>query len=153
MSEHSGIKINLGCGEQKEEGWIGIDKADYGQQIVRDLRKGLPFCDNSVDEIKTESFLEHICDNDDFIFLMNECLRVLKPGCKMWGTVPYWRGGPAHKDPTHCRYFDPKTFSFFEPTNIWKYGIDKRWKVENVICRGSKDRGLETLEFHLIANK
>ena len=69
-----------------------MDKADYGQAIVRDLKRGLPFCDNSIDEIKADSVLEHIEMNDDFIFIMNECLRVLKPKGKMYIRCPHWRG-------------------------------------------------------------
>lgn len=145
---HSEIKLNIGSGEQVLEGWIGMDKADYGQDVVRDLLRGLPFCDNSVDEIRADSVLEHIRDNDDFIFVMNECLRVLKPQSKMYVRVPHWMGRSAHKDPTHCRYFDETTFSYMEKPNRWKYGFDKRWKRESY-----KNENNETLEFWLIADK
>lgn len=141
-------KLIIGCGEQREDGWIGIDKADYGQKIVRDIRDGLPFCDNSVTEIKADSVLEHIPDNDDFIFVMNECLRVLKSGGVMYIRVPHWRGRSRHKDPTHCRDFDEMTFRYLEPSNRWRYGFDKRWKVDR--CLNHND---ETIEAWLIADK
>lgn len=145
---HKDIRINIGCGEQKKEGWIGIDKADYGQEIKRDLLRGLPFCDNSIEEIIADSILEHIHENDDFTFVMNECLRVLKSGGQMYVRCPHWRGSSRHKDPTHCRDFDERSFSYFEPNNRWKYGFDKRWKVEKI-----ENHNNETLEFWLIANK
>ena len=146
--KHGQIKLNIGCGEQKEEGWIGLDKADYGQEVVRDMTYGLPFCDNSVAEIKADSILEHICNNDDFIFVMNECLRVLIYGGKMYVRCPHWKSRSRYKDPTHCRDFDEATFSYFESPNRWKYGFDKRWKVDKV-----KNENDVTLEFWLIANK
>ena len=146
--EHDEIKLNIGCGKQKEEGWIGLDKGEYGQEIVRDIRKGLPFCDNSVDRIRADSVLEHIQMNEDFIFVMNECLRVLKRGGEMYVRVPCWRGESAHKDPTHCRFFDVMSFSYLESANAWHYGFDKRWKVEK-----KENHNNITLEFWLIADK
>lgn len=123
------LYIILGCGNTKREGWIGLDKGDYGQEIIRDMRKGLPFCDNSCCELFADQVLEHIQSNEDFIFVMNECLRVLKPKGRFEIFVPFYSDIVAYKDPTHCRYFTKETFSFLEPTNHWDYGFDKRWKV------------------------
>jgi len=148
IKEHDEYKLIIGCGNQKDEGWISIDKADYGHNIVRDLRRGLPFCDDSVSEIRAESVLEHICDNDDYIFVMNECLRVLKNEGTMYILVPHWRGRSAYKDPTHCRFFDEKTFCYLEKENDWHYGFDKRWKIESM-----KNNGDITLEVILRAEK
>jgi SAM-dependent methyltransferase len=142
------MKLNIGCGEQKLDGYIGLDKADYGQEIVRDLINGLPFSDNSIEEIYADSVLEHIEMNDDFIFIINECLRVLIPQGKMYIRCPHWRGQSRHKDLTHCRDFDEKSFSYLEPANRWKYGFDKRWKVDKI-----KNSDNQILEFWLIANK
>jgi len=116
------------------KGYIGIDKADYGQHYVRDLRRGLPFADNSVEFIYADSSLEHIPHGEhfgenDFCFVMNECLRVLKPKCRMLIYVPYWSAKTAFKDPTHCRYFCEDNFSYMEAENAWEYGFDKGWKV------------------------
>lgn len=147
-TKHVGIKLNIGCGEQKEAGWIGLDRADYGQKIIRDLERGLPFCDNSVDEIKADSILEHIEFNDDFVFIMNECYRVLKPDGVMYIRVPHWRGHSRHKDPTHCRDFDEKTFSYLESSNRWKYGFIKNWRVDKTINTEN-----EILEVWLVAEK
>ena len=92
--------------------------------------------------------LEHICNNDDFIFVMNECLRVLTYQGTMYIRVPHWRGHSRHKDPTHCRDFDEASFSYVEPANKWKYGFEKKWKVDKKINHDN-----ETLEFWLVANK
>ena len=70
-------RLNLGCGDIRMEGFIGIDQyPSPATDIVRDLEKGLPFCDNSVAEIRVDSILEHI---KDLQFFLNECWRVLHP--------------------------------------------------------------------------
>lgn len=50
----------------------------------------------------------------------------------MYIRVPHWMGVSRHKDPTHCRDFDPKTFTYFMSDNRWRYGIDKRWKIDKI---------------------
>jgi len=133
------LKLCIGCGDSvldnpdsvlDNDEWIGLDKGDYGQEILWDLAEGIPLPDDSCKRILADNVLEHIGPNDDFILVMNECLRVLKPEGRFEILVPFWSSPSAHKDPTHCRYFDTKTFSYFEDTNKWLYGIDKRWKVK-----------------------
>lgn len=142
------LKVILGCGNTKRDGWIGLDKGQYGQEIVRDLRKGLPFCDNSCSELFCDQVLEHIQLNEDFIFIMNECLRVLRPGGRFEIWVPFFGSETAFKDPTHCRYFTKQTFTYLLPDNAWDYGFDKRWKlIENTL---EKDAQLHVI---LEANK
>ena len=131
MSNKCGeLKVNLGCGEEVREGWIGLDRGDYGQEIVRDMKKGLPFCNNSCEELYADQVLEHLQLDEDFIFVMNECLRVLKPGGIFKIRVPHYDSLTAYKDPTHSRYFTKQTFTYLERANRWLYGFDKRWKIK-----------------------
>jgi SAM-dependent methyltransferase len=130
------MKIGIGCGNDYKE-FIGIDKGNYGQQIKRDLRRGLPFSDETVDYILADNILEHIPVNDhfgedDFAFIMNECLRVLKPGGKMEVITPLWSSEVAYKDPTHCRYFSEKSFMYMTNDNCWDYGYKKGWRNKTV---------------------
>lgn len=151
-------KVSIGCGwkydgstfesvlwddKQKEDEkykisqydeFIGVDKGDYGQHHKRDIRRGLPFDNSSVDLIVADNILEHIPQNesfgeDDYIFVMNECLRVLKIGGKMKIVVPYWSSMTSAKDPTHYRMFAEVTFSYMEVDHPWDYGFKKGWKV------------------------
>jgi len=119
----------IGSGRWTEDGWIGLDKSDYGQEIVWDLRWGIPLPDNSCDKVFADQILEHIQLNEDFVLVMNECLRVLKDGGVMEIHVPYYQSEVAFKDPTHCRYFTKHTFTYLEKDNKWDYGFDKRWKI------------------------
>ena len=83
-------KINLGCGLEKKEGFIGIDIRNFGQEIIRDITKGLPFDDNSVDEIYSSHALEHI-ERKDIPFVWEEVYRVLKHGGIVTIIVPHVR--------------------------------------------------------------
>lgn len=142
------LKVILGCGNTKINGWVGLDIGDYGQEILWDLRDGLPFPDNSCSNLLADQVLEHIQLNEDYIFLMNECLRVLKPQGEFEIKVPYWESESAFKDPTHSRFFSKHTFSYMEKENSWEYGFDKRWKVK--ICNIVGDSQIIAV---LLANK
>jgi len=127
-------KIDLGCGPGKQKGYIGLDKHDYGDLYrkgyfkIWDLESGcLPFCDNSAIEIYADSVLEHI---KNLIPLMNDCWRVLKSEGKMIVIVPKAGSEGSFKDPTHVRFFLPKTFTYFQKgVRQENYDI-KPWKVE-----------------------
>lgn len=121
------IKLNIGCGRLRLNGFIGIDKTQFidgkGSEcvdIVMDIeRERLPFQENSVDEIVVENILEHIGfgkDNPDneeaLIFFLNECHRVLKSTGIMRGNVPPADTKDAFKDITHKRFFIKETFSY-----------------------------------------
>ncbi|NQS88896.1 methyltransferase domain-containing protein [Patescibacteria group bacterium] len=52
------LKLNIGCGKVKYPGWVNID-IEPDADLVIDIRKGLPFRDDSVDYIYCEHLLEH----------------------------------------------------------------------------------------------
>ena len=97
------IMLNLGCGGQRIDGYIGIDMRDCGQEMIWDIRDGIPFPDNSVDEIYSCHFVEHLTD-DESIDLFKEIYRVLKikgqthhrcphqlhPTAYYWGHKTFW---------------------------------------------------------------
>ena len=102
------IKVNIGCGTTTVDGWINYDsslgiflcrhrfikrllfafklisKRSYetfwpSNIIRRDVRKGLPLPDESVDFIYCSHFLEHL-SHEEAVRLISECRRVLKRG-------------------------------------------------------------------------
>lgn len=82
------MKLNLGCGDKKREGYCNVDLC--GEP---DLRCDLtafpwPFEDNSIDEVFSEHFLEHVLD---FEKTVREIHRILKPGGIMHFKVPHFR--------------------------------------------------------------
>src|SRR5262245_38757124 len=74
------LRINFGCGPRTLDGWINLDSA-RGEKIdvVWDLRRGLPFPDDSATAMFGEHVIEHI-PKDDVEVLLRECHRVLQPG-------------------------------------------------------------------------
>ncbi|MGR3310677.1 MAG: class I SAM-dependent methyltransferase [Candidatus Brocadiales bacterium] len=112
-------RIDLGCGNNKRDGYIGIDRYPYpSADIIRDADlHGLPFDDNSVDELYTSHFLEH-CHN--LVFVMNEIHRVLKLGGRATILVPNIMHSGAFRDPTHVRFFNVESFLYFA-RHEWVY--------------------------------
>ena len=76
-------KINLGCGPYKYEGFINIDMNPvWKPDMVLDVRKGLPFDNDSIDEIRAWHFIEHL-DKDEIITFLAESFKKLKKGGKL----------------------------------------------------------------------
>jgi glycosyltransferase involved in cell wall biosynthesis/predicted SAM-dependent methyltransferase len=69
----------LGCGPHIIADWDNLDLDPGPGGMACDLTKGLPYESNSVDNIFSEHFIEHI-SRKDALFLLGECNRVLKPG-------------------------------------------------------------------------
>ena len=110
--------LNLGCGYDYRSGWINIDKEQTGQRVdmVRDLEDAeLPFENNSVDFILCSHILEHI---RNYIPLMKEIHRVLKPRGILHIKVPEFPCAAAISDPTHVRYFVPESFTYLVNTGM-----------------------------------
>lgn len=74
------LKLNLGSGDQRFEGFINIDLYDDSADIKADICQ-LPYADNSVDEILCLQTIEHIAYNRTEE-MFKEMYRVLKPGGK-----------------------------------------------------------------------
>ena len=94
------LRIDIGCGKTKEDGWIGIDAIDFGQKHVHDVRKGLPFKDKSVDAARSSHFVEHLTGAERIPFF-NELFRVMKSGASAQIITPHWSHACAYGDPTH----------------------------------------------------
>ena len=125
-------RLNVGCGNQRRPGWTGIDIAPTeATDVVRDITRGLPYDDSSVDEILCDNVLEHIGPNDDFIFVLNEFYRVLKPGGLATIIVPDGRSQAAWQDPTHQRAFVPRSALYWNQDLPWPklYGITANFDV------------------------
>ena len=60
MKDNSSLKLHLGCGTNKLEGWVNVDSvADCQPDLVHDVSQPLPYQNESVDEILAEDLLEH----------------------------------------------------------------------------------------------
>jgi len=71
------LKLNIGCGYNKMDGAINIDKVmAVRPDVICDVEYGLPFRDNIFHEIFMKHVYEHI---HNVVNLMNEIWRVGKP--------------------------------------------------------------------------
>ena len=88
MITHSG-KIDLACGQNKREGFFGIDKykTDATDAEIDLMQFPWPIETDSVDEVHCSMFLEHIPKDKRKPF-MEEVHRVLKKGAKATFITP-----------------------------------------------------------------
>lgn len=118
--ENQPLRLDLGCGQNCTVGpdgkkFTGVDfvKCD-GVDIVHDLTKfPYPFEDNSVDEIVSNHFVEHLT-GEDFMKHLDECWRILKPSGKMRLVHPYCFSERAFQDPTHKTFIPAARYLYFD---------------------------------------
>jgi len=105
--------LDVGCGNRKVPGAIGIDIANIpGVDIVQDLNE-LPWGDfnnETFDIIFMNDILEHL---NDPIEVLKESHRLLKPNGKLHIRIVYWNHKYSYSDPTHKHAFSEITFKFF----------------------------------------
>lgn len=82
------MKLHLGCGTKKLEGWINIDSvAALQPDLVCDISQPLPYEDQTADEVLAEDLLEHFDKYLRFV-VFYEWVRVLKVGGTVTLQVP-----------------------------------------------------------------
>lgn len=115
------MKIDLGCGPNKKEGFVGVDQYAFpGVDHVVDLTKDrLPFEAETVEEVHASHFVEHLTAPER-CHLLNELHRVMKPGAKMTMIVPHWGSNRAYGDPTH---------QWPPISEMWFYYLKKEWRM------------------------
>lgn len=139
------LRLDIGCGNHKRAGHVGIDRARLdGVDVVWDVRNGLPSHDGSVDYIVADNLMEHI--GAEFIDVMNDLHRALKSSGRLTVIVPGIHSpAAAFGDPTHVRWFAPETWDYFDVANgRWRdygqsYGIEP-WAI---LRRTVHDRFIE----------
>jgi predicted SAM-dependent methyltransferase len=122
------LKLDLGCGKNKtksqnEHPFIGVDSIAFdGVDVVHDLRiTPWPWEDNSVDEVFSSHFLEHLAGGERVVFF-NELHRVMKPGASALIVTPDWAHACAYGDPTHQ----------WPPMSSWyALYLNKEWRDQN----------------------
>lgn len=118
----SGLRLNLGCGQDQRPGWTGVDRvAGPAVDQVHDLNVGpWPWGDASVEAILARDVFEHV---DDAVMFMVECHRILEPGAALFIKTPHYLHRDAFTDPTHKRFPTEHTFDYWIPgTQLFKQG-------------------------------
>lgn len=123
------VRLDLGCGQNKMEGFKGCDKAPaVGVDYVFDLvgEEPWPFDDESVDEARAIHVFEHF-DGLERVRFMNELYRILKPGAGCVILVPAPFSHRAIQDFTH-KWPPVAAESFFY--------FNAEWRRQNKLTHG-----------------
>lgn len=123
--ESNGLKLDIGSGLRKREGFIGIDNAPGALVDVRaDLEKGLPFPDNTFSGAWMNHCFEHLANP---VQAMDEIWRVCQDGAMVEIRGPHFsKPNLVWGDPTHKRPLSLATFHYFDGT--W-YGSKARYQI------------------------
>jgi len=125
------MKLNLGCCDERIDGFIGVDICEPAD-VIADLRERWPWDDSSVDEIRAFDILEHLPDK---LHSLNEAWRVLKPGGRFNIEVPTTDGRGAWQDLQHVSYWNRNSFWYVTEGNschrrfAGHYGIKATFRV------------------------
>lgn len=128
-----GVRLNLGCGlkHQHMDGFINIDnRPEVEPDLICDISKGLPYEDNTVDEVLALDFIEHL-ERHEVIFLMDEIYRVLKPNGIFYHRTPSSDGRGCWQDPTHKSAWNINTWRFYftDPAYRKLYSTKANFKI------------------------
>jgi SAM-dependent methyltransferase len=112
------MKLNIGCGYSHKLGFTNIDVSpDVKPDMVVDIEQGLPFKDNSVDEIYSCHCLEHIRP-EKWRFVLKEIARVCKPNAILTLDLPFDNAGTR----THFDHY--RTFTYGSFQELREYYLD-----------------------------
>jgi hypothetical protein len=114
------LRLDLGCGKNKREGFSGVDQFAFeGVDFVFNIGEDKwPFEDNSVDEAHCSHTVEHLTAKQRIHFC-NELHRVLKQGSGCQVIVPHWGS---------CRAYGDLTHQWPPVSEFWFYYLAKDWR-------------------------
>ena len=104
------------------------DRAATDVTVVANLERGLPFQDDSVEEIYLDHTLE---DVRDFVAAMKEIWRVSRPGALIHIWLPHASSSWAtSRNPAQTRPFSIETFDSFDPEKNPDHLEDAAFEIE-----------------------
>ncbi len=118
------LKIDLGCGPHRREGFLGCDQYSFDGKVDHVFDIGTerwPFEDESVGEAQASHFVEHLTPKQRCHFV-NELCRVLVPLGTCQIITPHWASNRAYGDPTH---------EWPPVSEMWYYYLKHEWRMSN----------------------
>lgn len=115
------MRLELGCGANKKEGFIGLDNRDLsGVDIIWDMETfPWPVETESCEEVRAYHVLEHIERRRFFSLaepcVMSEIYRILEPDGWLRIAFPPWATEAFWSDPTHLNGMSHLTFRHMDP--------------------------------------
>ena len=103
-------KLNLGCGNKKLEGYIGVDKFSCsGAEVIADINN-LPFKNSTISEVLLDNVIEHLLD---ITLIMKELYRICKHNGIIKIRTPHFTSFASWKDPTHYHHLSFFSIDYF----------------------------------------
>jgi hypothetical protein len=132
------MKLDLGCGKNKKEGFLGVDQYQMENvDVVLNIGEATwPWENDSVEEIHASHFLEHLTPVQRTHF-MNEAYRVMKEGAKCTIITPHWASNRAYGDMTHQWPPVAEMFYYYlsqDWRNTQAPHTDKKWNPTGFNC-------------------
>ncbi len=147
IKKNQSIRLDIGCGENKQKGFIGLDARQLkGVDIVHDLETfPYPLPNGCCTMIVGSHIIEHIKPWHS-ISLMNELWRISKVGGQLALSTPYPGSRGFWQDPTHCNGWNEATFQYFDPRYpLYTIYKPKPWHIENGFPCWQANGNLEVL--------
>jgi predicted SAM-dependent methyltransferase len=117
------MKLHLGCGSRRREGYVNIDARETAAtDVVAKAWELVGFADNSVDEIYSRHMLEHLYPEDAELAL-REWQRILVPGGRLHLIVPDLE--------FHCRQLLGRARSRFPDQRKHAFGSIFGWRADD----------------------
>lgn len=148
LAESAGIRLDIGCGANKQEGFVGLDMQPLeGVDIVWDVNlHPWPLPDGCALVAMCSHLVEHIppCivtaegTRWPFLEFMDEVWRILRPGGEFAISCPHGFSSGFLQDPTHCNPINEATWAYFDPeeprTQGLLYGFyrPKPWRIKHL---------------------
>ena len=124
------MKLNIGCGNKKIEGYHGVDKykCDAADYICDLENEKLPFEDSTISGIILDNAIEHFFDIPKVI---KELVRVSKSDSVIRIITPHFSSIKSWIDPTHIHHLSYFSFDHFEKESVSHY-VGKGIKIESI---------------------
>lgn len=141
LKKKSGIRLDIGCGGNKQKGFVGLDLRDLpGVDIVWNCEEfPWPIPDDKVLVAIASHLVEHINPHGGgFIRFMDEVWRIMQPGGQFMIAAPHGSSQGYLQDPTHCNQVNEATWAYFDPiinkqpSPLFKIYMPKPWKIEHL---------------------
>jgi hypothetical protein len=133
LRSKSGIKLDVGCGESTQKGWVRMDRRRLpGIDIVHDVQRfPWPLPAGCCSQILLSHLWEHI-EPKHRMRLMDELWRICRADGQLWLVSPYAGSMGANQDPTHYSCPNAATFTYFDPKHsLYQVYKPKPWRLVN----------------------